>query len=365
MTLIHPLPVQEQPRFGEHIPIDVQKALGELPIRSYRPEDYDPLELWMRSLAEFYDGHTPDNKLIDQLVGAETADPCGFFTKSKALVVATHAENLDVPVGATTINFKRGGAVKIGPVVVDAALRGNGIGKTLFQAADAFAGAVGARKIFATTSHLNTPVNTLFQRYGFTVEATFPDQYKPGSQELIWGKFVGDHPHESDSSSVGSVVHPSNGRTVETITPYTEADREYVAGVNDTYNGWHDDLGEDFIDGMVAGQERGLNFQSKGKIILVGKDTDGEAQGMLTFTPKRGGPVKIYPIAGTPEAQASLLDRAVDLALEHGNHKLYTFSPATDTAQHQLLAGQGFVQRGVLRSPYKDGHDLIAFDRMV
>lgn len=364
MTLIHPAQALEQPRFGEHIPLEVQMALGALPVRSYRPEDYDLLDEWMKTLANFYDGHTPDNKLLDQLVGAEVADPCGFFTKSKALVVTTNPET-GAPTGATTINFKRGGAVKIGPVVVDTALRGQGIGKTLFDAADVFADTVGARKIFATTSHLNEPVNRLFTRYGFTVEATFPDQYKRGSQELIWGRFVGEHPHGSDLDDVRSVVHPSNGRPVESITPYTNDDREYVARVNSIYGGWHDDLGEDFIDGMVAGQDRGLNFQAKGKVILIGKDADGEAQGMLTFTPKRGGPVKIYPIAGTPEAQATLLDEAVRLARENDNHKLYTFSPATDTDQHRLLAEQGFVQRGVLRSPYKDGHDLFAFDKMV
>lgn len=359
MTIMH-----EQVRFGDHIPPVVQHALGDLPVRSYKPTDYGPLGAWMESLAAFYDGHTPQNRLIDQLVGAEMGDRNGFFTKSKALVVSTDPET-GAATGATCINFKRGGAVKIGPIVVDSELRGRGIGKTLFEAADVFADAVGARKIFATTSHLNRPVNTLFERYGFIVEATFPDQYKHGSEELIWGKFVGAHPFESDLSSAKSVVRPSNGKSIGAIKPYSESNRGFIADVNKTYGDWHDDLGEDFIDGMVAGQERGLDFQAKGKVILVAEDVDGEPQGMLTFTPKRGGPVKIYPIAGTVEAQTTLLDKAIVMAQNHGNHKLYTFSPTTDAPQHELLISQGFTRRGILLSPYKDGHDLFAFDKMI
>lgn len=142
----------EQPRFGNHVAPQVQTALSDLPIRSYRPEDYPYLDQWMESLATFYDGHTPEHKLLDQLVNTEMADPRGFFTKSKALLVS-YDEATGVPTGAICLNHKRGGAVKIGPVVVDAALRGQGIGKALFTAADAYAEAVGARKLFATTSH--------------------------------------------------------------------------------------------------------------------------------------------------------------------------------------------------------------------
>lgn len=355
----------QAPRFGSHIAPDVQEALSELPIRSYSPYDYPYLDEWMKSLGAFYDGHDAENKLLDQLVNAEVADPRGFFTKSKALLVS-HDEETGAPTGALCLNNKRGGAVKIGPVVVAPELRGRGIGKTLFQAADIFASTVGARKLYATTSHLNAPVNRLFEKYGFSVEATFPDQYKRGSQELIWGKFTDGHPNkvESERARAVSVVGHAVG-PVATIAAYTEADRDYVAAVSKVYGTWHDDLGEDFVDGMIAGHERGLSFQEKGKLILIGKTACGEPAGTLTFTPKRGGPVKIYPVAGSPDAQAALFEHATDIAREHGNHKMYTFAHAEDDAQHAVLADQGFTKRGVLQSPYKDGHNLVAFDKMI
>lgn len=83
----------ETPRFGHHIEPQVQSALSELPIRSYRPEDYPHLDKYMESLASFYDGHTPENKLLDQLIDAELTDPRGFFTKSKALLVSYDEKN--------------------------------------------------------------------------------------------------------------------------------------------------------------------------------------------------------------------------------------------------------------------------------
>lgn len=274
----------------------------------------------------------------------------------------------DTPTGALCLNHKRGGAVKIGPVVVDAALRGKGIGKTLFEAANIYAETVGARKLFATTSHLNIPVNRLFERDGFNVEATFPDQYKQGSQELVWGKFTQGHPVERTESLKVSVVAPYAGK-IALISTYTESARSYIYSVNDVYAEWHDDLGEDFIDGMIAGQQRGLqtglSFQEKGKIISVAVTEGGEHAGMLTYTPKRGGPVKLYPMAGSREAQAELIGQSVDLAKSSGNHKLYTFSHVEDEAQRELLASQEFIERGVLRSPYKDGDDLVALDRII
>lgn len=352
----------EVPLFSEHVPEVVQKALTDVPIRSYQDQDYPCLDLWMKSLAAFYDGHSEDNKLLDQLVGAEKEDPCGFFTKKKALLVSVDSEG-GTPTGALCLNYKRGGAVKIGPVVVDGNLRGQGIGKTLFQAADIFAETVNARKLYATTSHLNSPVNRLFERYGYGIEATLPDQYKRGSNELVWGKFTQGHPIE-DHTPIASLLQPSVGAVMQ-IEAYNDADRRFVAGVNNTFQGWHDDLGEDFIDGMVAGHERGLSFQEKGKVILLGKTALGDPAGILTFTPKRGGPVKIYPLAGTSEAQAMLLECAVGIAQENGNHKLYTFVHEEDVAEQDFLQDRGFVKRGTLLSPYKDGHNLNAFDKMV
>jgi len=65
------------------------------------------------------------------------------------------------------------------------------------------------------------------------------------------------------------------------------------------------------------------------------------------------------------DAQTELIGQAAELAKASGNHKLYTFAHVEDAAQRELLASQGFSERGTLRSPYKDGDNLVALDRIL
>lgn len=264
------------------------------------------------------------------------------------------------PAGMLCLNYKRGGSAKIGPVIVNPEVRGQGVGSSLMRTAEEVVIAGSIRKLYATTSHLNGHVNHLFTKAGFKVEAQFPDQYKRDSVELICGKHLVE-PTELESMEVESVLKSGEKQGELEITTITGESLEFIARVIGVYQQWHDDLGSDFIEGMVAGAERGLSFQHKGKVILIAKDNQGE-QGMLTFTPKRGCPVKLYPIYGTSEAQRMMIERAKQIAVENHNHKLYTFVHISYIRQIEFLEGLGFVRRGVIESSYKDGHNLIPLD---
>jgi ribosomal protein S18 acetylase RimI-like enzyme len=342
-----------------------EQASLSLTIRFYKSTDYPHLDKWMEDLARFYDGHSAKHKLIDQLVGREQGDKTGFFTKNKLMFMC---DSDGMPAGMLCINNKRGGASKIGPVIVNPEMRGRGIGKKLLETAETFARENGARKLYATTSHLNTSMNAIFRKYGFQVEARFPDQYKQGSEELIWGLHLVDV-NGINIGDIASVMLQNDigGRRDIQVRLFTPDSLDLVRVVNGLYQQWHDDLGEDFIEGMLAGHERAVNgalsFQDKSKYVLVAHGYGYE--GVLTFTPKRGGPVKVYPVAGTPAAQRELFDRSEQMAREAGSHKLYTFAHVRDTSQLALLNRIGFVERGVLQSPYKAGHDLVALDKFV
>lgn len=349
-------------RFHETIPNKVQEAITNPNIRSYQPKDYPYIDRWMKDLGLFYDGHTEDNKLLDQLVGTEGGDQTGFFTKNKWMFVYEHNGE---PAGMLCLNNKRGGSAKIGPVIVNPEVRGLGLGTALLKTAEEAAIAGGTRKLYATTSHLNSHMNHLFTRAGYNIEATFPDQYKRGSNELIWGKHL-ITPNEVIHTQLRSLLlgETENARRHVKVEPYTEADYEFVQKMNALFQQWHDDLGSDFIEGMIAGHRRGLDFQKKGKVVLIAK-RNGEPEGMLTFSPKRGNPVKVYPLVGTPEAQGALVDKAVEIARQNGMHKLYTFTHEADKDQTDFLTRIGFVVRGVLESPYREGHNLYALDLFV
>ncbi len=347
-------------RFSENIPPHLRQAITDPRIRSYRDGDYDPLALWMNDLSRFYDGHDEDNKLIDQLVGAEKGDRSGFFTKEKFMFVY---EVGDHPAGMLCLNYKRGGAAKIGPVIVNSQVRGQGVGGNLMKTAEEVATVGAVRKLYATTSHLNGHVNHLFEKAGYKVEAEFPDQYKRGSRELIWGKHLAN-PQELDNIQVESALKSGETSGLMRVASITGESLDFIVRVNGVYQQWHDDLGSDFIAGMVAGAERGLNFQQKGKVIFVAADDEGE-KGMMTFTPKRGGPVKLYPLYGTVDGQRQMIEKAEAVARRNENHKFYTFAHTADKNQIDMLESIGFVRRGVLESPYKSGHDLVPLDMMI
>lgn len=350
-------PTPEVQRFSKNISIELSKTISNNNIRSYKNSDYKSLSLWMNDLAKFYDGHNEDNKLLDQLIGSEKIDKTGFFTKNKFMFIY---EVDNQPAGMICLNCKRGGSTKIGPVIVNPEIRGKGMGSSLINTAEEVAIASGTRKLYATTSHLNGHINHLFKKTGYKIEAEFPDQYKKGSIELIWGKHL-IKSTEIENNKVQSVLNTSKiigNLKVDTIkNQYLD----FITQVNSIYQQWHDDLGNDFIEGMVAGTERGLSFQNKGKVIFIARDENGE-KGMMTFTPKRGGPVKLYPFCGTPDAQKSMIENAKIIAKENKNHKFYTFVHISDTNQIEFLESIGFTKRGIIESPYKSGHDLVPLD---
>lgn len=347
-------------RFSDAIPLNLQEAVTDPSIRSYKDSDYEKLAQWMKDLAKFYDGHDENNRLLDQLVGAEKGDSRGFFTKNKFMFIC---EIDGEPAGMICLNYKRGGSAKIGPIIVNPEIRGRGVGSKLLQTAREVAIAGGVRKLYATTSHLNEHVNHLFTKAGYQVEARLPDQYKKNSTELIWGLHI-QQPEVIGDIQVESVLSDSETVGEMEIGAITEEYLQFISKVNCVYQQWHDDLGSDFIQGMLAGQERGLSFQEKGKVILIAKDQQGE-KGMLTFTPKRGGPAKIYPLFGSVDAQIIMLKQAKQISISNNCHKLYTFVHASDKKQIAFLESQGFTQRGLEESPYKDGHNLVPMDYFV
>jgi len=335
-------------------------------VRLYKNEDYNKVDVWMKDLAKFYDWHTDDNKLLDQLVGTHEKDENWYFTKNKLMLMI---EDEGQPVWMVCVNIKRWWSVKIGPVVVDPNIRWKWIWKKLFSTIDNIANDFQIRKLYATTSHLNERVNNIFEKFGYIIEAKFPDQYKQWSEEYIWGKIKND----KVIKDVDNIEHSAN-KDIESIwdisinESLSDDDIDYLKDSLIAYLQRHNDLWDDFMEMMIKGFERGqinLNYQNKGKKILVAKDSEGNYLWTLTFSPKRGGPVKIYPISWTTEAQKLLIEKSLEIAKEYGCHKLYTFAHELDEEQIKCLEEIGFQSRWKLVSPYKDWHNLVPFDLFV
>ncbi len=115
---------------------------------------------------------------------------------------------------------------------------------------------------------------------------------------------------------------------------------------------------------MIIGHLRGVDFEKKGKVILLA--TGGEkVYGCSVIVPKRGGPAKLYPVLGSENAQRMLIDESKEVARQIGSHKVYTFSPEPDLQQQGIFGSLDFTQRGVIIEPYKAGYNLVCFDSFV
>lgn len=337
--------------------------------RPYRTQDYASIATWMNALARFYDGHdNPHMQLLDQLTGIEDHRRDGFYTVNKIMFVS---ENLGQPNGMICLNEKRGGSVKIGPVIVNPEARGLGIGQRLMEQTMDYALTHDVRKLYATTSEQNEAMNHIFEKFGFEVEAIYPDHYRKGSNELIWGLHIIPPIHAKGviSSAVLDDKTENNPVSIWAYNKSKATDLAFINRVIELFGQWHEDTGVDFIEAILRGHERaadtGLKFQDKSKIVFLGNNSPEEPEGMAIFTPKRGGPVKLYPIAGTMDSQLKIIEAATVLADYLGNHKLYTFAHVEDVREIKLLESAGFIKRGVLQSPYKSGHDLVTFDLSV
>ncbi len=246
-------------------------------IRKYQASDYDIIAPWFNDLSKFYDGHTEDKKLIDQLVNCEEQDAKGFFTVSKQLYVCV-ASNQEL-LGFFCLNYKRGDAVKLGPIITSPLSRGRGIGKYMFNFIDTECKKNKIRKIYATTSHLNDSVNNLFIKYGYTKEALYPNHYKNGSNEIIWGKiFIPDSGSVLDLESSLCLPEVNGAIIVRDFTP--EQDSNFLSRVIEKiYSQWHNDLGTSFTNSIIHGYQRAkdatLDFQDKSKLVLIACGSNG------------------------------------------------------------------------------------------
>ena len=109
-------------------------------IRLFRDDDYNALKNWLSGLGQFYDGHE-NGMFIEQLVGMEKK--LGYFTTSKEVWVLTKNQKR---IGMVCLNYKRGGAVKVSPLVISSLERRRGFGTQLLLFAEERAKKKGRRK---------------------------------------------------------------------------------------------------------------------------------------------------------------------------------------------------------------------------
>lgn len=326
--------------------------------RKIAKEHYSCFRKLLPELGKYYDGHE-NSKFFDQLVNKEGNDENGYFTRKK--VIWTAYDNAQC-LGFICLNYKRGGAVKIGPIIVSEHSRGRGIGLFLVNSALEVLKNEEVRKVYATTSSLNEAANRLFKRAGFRLEVELPDQYRRGSIECVWGFFL-KYPTEIFVNNRSLLIRCNDEDKKRRVGKFNlKNDYEHLLEAVKIIKEWHDGIDKSFIDQIIKATKYGVDFELKGKIVLVTKDENSIFSGLAVATPKRGGAVKLYPLYGDGMSIACLVNKLKKIFYRDGFRKFYTFCHACDDDYIQKLIDLGFCLRGSILSPYKTGHDLAVLD---
>jgi hypothetical protein len=265
------------------------------------------------------------------------------------------------------------------------------------------------RKVYCTTSVDNDNALGTNLALGYEIEASFPDQYKLGSLEVILGMPLIDMPnYELYDDDEGMLLPENNdyhsGKHLSFFDSETAPEKvtDQIAALFKRLEKWHDGVGEEttFVENTFAGASRGVeDIDGKGKLITYTSTDQGEVFGVAVLTAKKGEPGKasagkLYPLFGTREAIVTLVAENVEAAKKIGCTKLYTFAPVNDLNIHQVLEEAGFsavknpytnpeivgrIQElgykinkasledefARLRSPYKQGEDLIPYELFI
>jgi len=313
-------------------------------------------------LGKFYDGHE-NAKFFNQLIDKDKKDNNGYFTIKKEIwsVLGDQSEFC----GFVCLNYKRGNTVKIGPIMVSPNCRGIGIGKFMIKSTLEKLEKETVRKVYATTSDENTPANKLFKNTGFQLEVELPEQYRAGNKENIWGYFF-ERPTEiflNEKSLLSQEDSVDESLQIKEFS--SETDTQYLQKIIKIIKEWHDDIDSGFLKQIIDATRRGLDFETKGKLILIAKNSKDLPLGLAIAAPKRGGSVKIYPMSGNVNSIKMMIGELKTIFKKQGYRKLYTFVHASDDKYIQQLINFGFCLRGTILSPYKSGHDLAVLDLFI
>ncbi len=346
-------------------------------IRKFKDSDYEALKQMMNEyLSKYYDWHSDNSPLLNQLINKEDKDNEWFFTKNKFVLV--YQDDAWNPIWLIAINNKRWPSIKTWPLLVHHAHQGQWIWKTLKLVSEKICRDLWAHKMYATTSFSNTAALSLNKILWYKQEAYYKDQYKKWSDEVILWKILTPEreicrEYQNDiQTTLLSVYNNCPLHWKLKIRRATQEDKSFMENTRLIYEQRHDDLNYDFIENMINAQERGMNFQSKWKQVLVVED-ESWIQWMWTLTPKRWWPCKLYPIQWSGEAQKNIIASSESTCKEIWGTKLYTFVQEYDTDELQFLLDQWFSIAenkeewisGKIQSPYKIGYNIIALEKMV
>ena len=289
-----------------------KKSSVTVDIRKAKTGDVDFVSrLMTETLEPFYNGdHQAHARRIFTAHINSNVDSVGQFSLLQYIFIAEVNHH---PGGMIHLVVKKQGTVKISPLIVAPEYRGKfGVGSKLLCYAEDFARKHHARQLYCTVAARNQDTLKFLLRKGFHLASKAQDHYKPGIDECMLYKPLGQGltPDLSDISIVPFDEKKHAAATRQLILSRVGSN---FIGVDDTW-----------VDVLFTSYQRreSRDVNAKYKLIFIAEQ-DRKVVGVVVATPKKGQPIKIMPLVAKSEVVFEALVTNLPQLLAGYGHKLY------------------------------------------
>jgi RimJ/RimL family protein N-acetyltransferase len=269
-------------------------------------------------------------------------DAFGLFTQRRTIWTVLIRS---FPIGFFVASEKYGGSVKLGPIVIDKAMRAMGLGSKILASLQDYYSLAGYRKLYMTVPDHNKPALRLAEKAKFVREARLRRHYSVFDDEVVLAKLL---PCQG--------IRPPEDSTASISPGYEDLSRFLALSCGQAYEG----MGPAFTNRLIRAAQRSEgDYSLKGRVIYSTRNRS-ELSAIAVASAKRGGAVKLGPIAGDP-ADLSRLIREIE-AEYFGNRrkrKIYAFVPYDSKGLLDVTVEQGYRFEGLLSSPYRLGAHML------
>ncbi|HEY0640384.1 MAG TPA: ASCH domain-containing protein [Pseudonocardiaceae bacterium] len=269
-------------------------------VRSAKADDADYVRTaFDHCLGRYYDGdHINHANRIIESWSRDGRDTRGLLSvRQKTFVLMVGSRRC----GVLNLAIKKQGTCKISPLIVfaeDGRPCPAGSGAALLAVAEREALRTGAHQLYCTVAEKNTDAMDFFRRNGFVASGQAQDQYRRGSTEMVLRRVL-RRPSEEPIISVGDQVTDDEWPAVRRFLMEHQNPRV-------------PDSGEDWLDALRAGG-----------YVCRASDRTGRLLAVAVASPKKGGAVKVMPVAAIDQDGFRALVVDLPSLLEKRGHKAF------------------------------------------
>jgi len=246
------------------------------------------LEAFEQALSPYYDGdHHLHAKRVLQTHLAGGKDDRGLLSTRQLLLVLWEG---DRRCGVLNLVFKRQSTCKISPLILfppDQNRRG--LGTKLMGAAEEQARSAGARNLYCTVAKNNESSLTFFLQHGFVVCGDADEQYKTGETEILLRKPLPQPRSVVDADDTISVLQVQDAAWSEIRKLLSSNLPRLVDGVSDA---WLESMHRNTRNYYASPEDDGHRTW-----VFAAQDRSGRYRAAAIVTYKKGGALKVMPIA--------------------------------------------------------------------